>query len=413
MLALVVYNAVTSLWGWPSPRPAPRGRRSTRFRVVVPAHDEATVIGGVLADLRTQDHPTPLTTIWVIADRCQDDTAAIATAAGAAVDERRDGSGGKGAALEWHLDRHPLGDDEMLVVIDADNRIPSGLLSRFADEADAGHEALQAYLDVTNPDASVLATAGAVSYWASNRMVQQARQRLGWPADLGGTGMAITASALTRAGGFGPSLTEDVDLGVRLALSGIPVRWLHDIHIHDEKPHAVGVVIRQRARWAAGKRSVARRHLGALLTAAVRRRSAGLLDLAIRLVQPSRTMVAALSGAALVLAATLRPWWLFSPEVWAIATAIQLLMPIPFLLRDGIPPRYVIRYPALVLLATLWIPIRILSRLTRVWYHTPHEGGSTQMSDRPRSPQQSPPEAEAVAEMHEGGGEHHGPQQSG
>jgi hypothetical protein len=374
VLALVSHTAVTSLWGWPQPVPADRGGRTRRFRVVVPAHDEARVIGTLLSDLGALDYARALVSVWVLADRCTDRTVEVARSAGAEVDERNDGPPGKGALLRHHLDRHPLDADEALVVLDADNRVPPDLLNRFADELDTGHEALQAYIDVTNPDASVVARAGALSYWAGNRMIQQARARLGWPADLGGTGMCLTAGAIDRAGGFGDSLTEDADLGARLAHVGVTVRWLHDVRVRDEKPSTVGVAIRQRARWTAGRRGVARRHLPRLIGGAIRHREPGRADLAVRLINPGRSFIALVSAVATVLAATVLEGTLLPWPVWATATGLQLLLPLAFLARDGVPGKYLLAYPALTVLAVLWLPIRVMSRFTRGWFHTPHEG---------------------------------------
>ena len=186
--------------------------------------------------------------------------------------------------------------------------------------------------------------------------------------------MCLTADALSRAGGFGDSLTEDTNLGVRLALAGFPVRWLHDIRVADEKPAALTATVGQRARWMAGKRSTARRHLPALLGAALRRRSLGLFDLAVRLVQPGRMLVALLSAIAFVVAWWVEPSWLYPAPVWLVATGVQIGLPIPFLLRDRVPLRYVIRYPLLVVLAVLAIPIRVVSRFRTGWYHTRHRG---------------------------------------
>ncbi len=373
LIALIAYNLVTAMWGWANPRPAAAGSRARRFRIVVPAHDEEAVIGSVLDDIARLDYPADLIAAWVLADRCTDGTAAVA-AGRARVDERTQGPDGKGALLRWHLDRYPLDDGEALVVADADNRLPPELLGRFADELDAGRHTLQAYLDVANPDASPLATASAVSYWASNRMVQLARRNLGWSADLGGTGMCLTGPALAAAGGFGDSLTEDADLGVRLALSGTAVTWLHDVRVMDEKPASVGAAVGQRARWMAGRRGVARRHVPALLRRAVTGPSLAMLDHAVRLVQPGRSFVALVSGVLAVAAAVwpggaLLPW-----PVWAIVTAVQFLAPIAFLARDRVPARYLVRYPMLAVLAALWLPVRIASRTAGRWYHTPHQG---------------------------------------
>ena len=369
MVALAGYNAVTALWGWRNRVPSPVSSRSRPLRVVIPAHDEEAVIGGILADLANTDHPSK--EVWVIADHCADATADLARDVGAKVFERTEGPPGKGAALAWYLDQHRLEPDEVLVVFDADNRVPPKTLGRIADEIDAGHEVVQCYLDVANPDGSLLAEASALSYWAGNRMVQLARSNLGWSADLGGTGMAFTAGALERVGGFGSSLTEDQELGARLVLAGTRVEWLHDVRVRDEKPESVGVAVRQRARWMAGKREAANKHFTALL----RRGTPSAWDQALRLVQPGRSFVALISAMITVLAAVTESRWFLPWEAWGIATAVQVLEPIPFLARDGVEPRRLVRYPLLVILAGLWVPIRLLSGRVKGWYHTPHSGG--------------------------------------
>jgi cellulose synthase/poly-beta-1,6-N-acetylglucosamine synthase-like glycosyltransferase len=371
VLAHVAYHATVALWGWRNPPPVARGPRTRRLRIVIPAHDEASVIGGLLGDLNDDGYDD--VTVWVLADRCTDDTAAIAKGLGALVAERSEGESGKGAALGWYLDREPLAAEESLVIFDADNRLPPDLLGRLADRLDEGADAVQCYLDVENPGSSWLATASALSYWASNRMVQLARSNLGWSVDLGGTGMALTAMAIDAAGGFGTALTEDQELGARLALAGVPVRWLHEARIRDEKPAGVGAAVRQRARWMSGRRSVARRYSWPLWRAAASRRSLGLFDQGLRLVQPSRGLVALLTAVLAVVAWATGWSWLFPWPVWAAAALIQFLEPIPFLRRDGVPARYVVRYPLLALLAALWAPIRVVSSFTGGdWAHTEH-----------------------------------------
>jgi hypothetical protein len=78
------------------------------------------------------------------------------------------------------------------------------------------------------------------------------------------------------------------------------------------------------------------------------------------------TVLAAITGSA----------WLLPWPVWAIATAIQVLEPIPFLARDGVSAGQLARYPLLVILAALWVPVRVVSSLVNGWYHTPHRGTS-------------------------------------
>jgi len=375
VMALAAYNAVTALWGWKDREPSPSGSHSRRLRIVIPAHDEEAVIGGILGDLENSEYRQK--EVWVLADRCQDSTAEVARTAGAQVAERSEGSVGKGAALAWYLSNHPLDTGEALVVFDADNRVSPDTLTRIADELEAGHEVVQCYLDIANPYDSLVTEASALSYWAGNRMVQLARSNLGWSADLGGTGMALTSDALASVGGFTDSLTEDQDLGARLLLAGQRVEWLHDVRIRDEKPESVGVAIQQRARWMAGRRKVMRRYFLPLIGTG---RPAA-LDQALRLVQPGRSFVALVSGVLTVLAVTTRSDWLVAWPAWAVVTAVQVLEPLPFLAKDGVPARQLIRYPVIALLAALWIPVRLISGRSGGWYHTPH-GANTNGDER-------------------------------
>lgn len=370
VVALAIYNLVTALGGWWTPKPARPGRRQQRFRVVVPSHNEEKVIWGLLAELSVQEYPKDHYEVWVLADRCTDQTVRVA-AEFAKVVERKQGPQGKGALLAWYLAERPLDRDESLVVLDADNRVPATLLSRFADEHDAGHEVLQAYLDVTFPVRSRVADASALSYWASNRMVQLARRNLGWSSDLGGTGMCISAAALKAAGGFGTSLTEDQELGARLVLAGHRVTWLHDLRVEDEKPTSMRVAINQRARWMSGKRAVARRYALPLLGRAIRG-SMTALDTTIRLLQPGRTFMVGIAVAAGLASLVSEsnawlPWW-----VWAAVVGASVLAPLPFLARDHVPFRKLLGYPWLVLFGLAWLPARLLSSRQRDWFHTPH-----------------------------------------
>ena len=363
LLGLIGYNLIVAMFGWRTPKPAEAGESKRQFRVVIPAHNEQAVIANLVRDLSAQSYPNA--DVVVLADHCTDDTAEVAARAGAAVVRRDSGEGGKGAALAWYLEQHPLRQAD-LVILDADNRVSPDLLSRFCDELDAGHHVLQAYLGIANPDASVVATASALSYWASNRMVQLARRNLGWTADLGGTGMCLTEQAIEAVGGFGPSLTEDQELGVKLFEAGYPVIWLHDVQILDEKPTTTAVAVQQRSRWASGRTQVAREHVRPLLTL----RSMAGLDMAIRLIQPSRMGVAVASAGLAVVSLVGAPT--LGVTTWTGVTAVQVLAPIPFLWREGVERRYLWRYPLLTILPLIKLPARLLRQ--RGWYHTPHDG---------------------------------------
>ena len=85
-----------------------------RIAVVVPAHNESTGVIPTLADVSNQLLAGDR--LLLIADNCNDDTAAVASAAGAEVTERNNyNKVGKGYALEWGI-RHIAGDHEDHVI---------------------------------------------------------------------------------------------------------------------------------------------------------------------------------------------------------------------------------------------------------------------------------------------------------
>src|SRR5262245_47438310 len=106
-----------------SPRPGTVA--DTRFLVLVPAHNEARVIGrcleAIAADARERDQ------VLVVADRCTDETAAIARRLGTVVVERKaPEEPGRAAARQAGLERARQLEWDAVVMLDADSVIAPG-----------------------------------------------------------------------------------------------------------------------------------------------------------------------------------------------------------------------------------------------------------------------------------------------
>jgi|GEM_PF-1778341 len=376
-----LWDIVLSFWAWRVAPPAPDAADQQRFLVVVPAHNESSVIAAVVGDVLAQNYPRDRFDVWVIADRCDDDTAQRAEGAGARVAVRDEEPYGKGAAIAWFLTGRPLADDEALVVLDADNRIDPGLLARFSNELAAGHDALQAYLGVTNPTESPITLASSLMYWSSSRLIQLARTNVGWSCHIGGTGVCISAEALARTRGYGVSQTEDRDLELQLVEQGIKVRWLHDLKLRDEKPADIDTLARQRARWAAGKRANRRDHT-ARLWAAARGGSWTALDRLIELVMPSRQVSVALLGLLGVVGLAFgASGWFVSVALGTTIVTVGLVL--AALAAEKVSLKHIMLTPLLMVFVVIWIPVQVLSRRQTGWFSTPHHGeeqdaGSTQ-----------------------------------
>ena len=121
IIAYLSFLAVVSVWPRRKAR-IPSTPRTT-FALIVPAHNESSVIRRTLSSIQEQDYPRRLFRLFVVADNCTDDTAAIARGAGAECLERSDREKrGKGWALLWAFERLTEGNvqPDAYVIIDAD-----------------------------------------------------------------------------------------------------------------------------------------------------------------------------------------------------------------------------------------------------------------------------------------------------
>jgi len=345
-----------------------------RLRVVIPAHNEAGVIGELVSDLRRQDYPASSYQIWVLADRCGDRTSQAAENAGAHVMERREGPEGKGALLHWYLAAQPLRDDEALVVLDADNRVGPGFLLMLSQALGRGAQVVQASVLPSNPQASPIAAAAGLGDWMAREMVYKRKARRGRPIELGGTGLCVTGAALSEAGGWTGSFTEDLDLTVRLLMAGHVVEYLPEAKVWDEKPTDLRSAVGQRRRWASGRSGVRRRRGRGLWRMAWARRSVPMMVMALRLALPGRAF-RFLFALICAIASSVWAWGL--PFSWPIWTGIAVWLggrPLGVLWRKKEVRPYLRWYPLTLIWGFVWLWVRIFPG-KRGWFHTPHHGG--------------------------------------
>jgi 1,2-diacylglycerol 3-beta-glucosyltransferase len=299
---------LTCLWG--ARRGPAAGVVGPRFVVLVPAHDEQAGIARTLASLDALEYPRSLRRVVVVADNCTDETAGIAAGRGAEVIVRHDAERrGKGYALEFAIGallEEPADAWDVLVVIDADSVVSPNLLRAFAARVTGGEQAVQAaYLPRTRA-ASDVGVITEVAFVAFHLVRSAARERLGLSCGLRGNGMAFRRDLLVRVPHSARSRTEDVEFGVLLGLHGVRVAFAGDALVEGDMPEQQQAVGQQRERWIGGRVALARRLGPALVRDAIVRRSAMLADLAVDLLVPPVSALAAVSvlglGAAVLLA---------------------------------------------------------------------------------------------------------------
>lgn len=309
-------------------RPAALDRPARhRIAVLVPAHDEATLIGRCVRSLRAQTYPVDRRRIVVVADNCTDRTAEVAAAAGAEVLVRQDPAArGKGQALRWAMDRllaDPWGADAVAVV-DADSVADPELLSALEAHLAAGADVVQAeYLALSEDDTPRSALRGA-AFLLFHRTRFAGRAVLGMACNLVGNGMLFSRRVLEEHPWEAFTGAEDLEHSMDLRLAGVRPVFAPSARVF--APVAAGGrgARTQRLRWEGGRFHVVRTRLARLLVSAARTRDWSRLDAAVDLAVPPLGLLVLLVGAGTLLTGLLvavgaTPGWALAP--WAASAA--------------------------------------------------------------------------------------------
>lgn len=241
--------------------PAQTGPRTTRFVVLVPAHDEAAGIGATLESLAEVDYPADLVDVHVVADNCTDGTADVVRAHGMTVHERDDlDHPGKGAALNWLFDRLVAGghDFDAVVIVDADTSVDRGFLPAMDRELTGGVDVAQGFYSVRDPEASTATSFRYAALACRHHLRAAGRCRLGASCGLYGNGMVFRRHVLDGRRWSG-HLVEDAEFQNELLLDGVSVRYVPDAVVRAEMPTTASAATTQNERWERGRLQLARR----------------------------------------------------------------------------------------------------------------------------------------------------------
>ena len=313
-----------------APPVALRSSRRLRFDVIVPTHNEAAVIEGVVASLRKLDWPADGFRVLVIADNCTDSTAVLARAAGAEVLERHDTERrGKGYALAFAFQASQAhGWAYAVVVVDADTEVSPNLLEAFASRIENGAAVIQAHYRVLNSQASWRTRLMAIAMASFHRVRSRARERLRLSCGIRGNGWCITHRLLRQAPYRAFSLTEDIEYGIDLGLAGYRVRYADEANVAAMMVSGEQAARTQRQRWEGGRLQLIRSRTPALLRAARGPDGGVCLDLALDLLVLPLSY-AAINVAVLIVLASVALLWEPSMEIWlwlALGCGASLLL---------------------------------------------------------------------------------------
>lgn len=233
-------------------------KKQHRYAVVVSARNESGVIGNLISSIRSQNYPSELVDIFVIADNCTDNTAEVARNAGAIVYERFNTEQvGKGYALDWlfkiidkeHADKNY----EAYMIFDADNVIDPNYIKEMNKVFDNGYRIITSYRNSKNYDTNWISAGYSLWFLREARYLNNARMHLGTSCAVSGTGFLVSADVIRENGGWiHHLLTEDIEFTTDSIAKGEKIGYCANAVLYDEQPTKFSQSYTQRLRWAKG-----------------------------------------------------------------------------------------------------------------------------------------------------------------
>ncbi len=243
----------------------------SRFAIVISARNEEAVIAGLLESLLAQNYPRERFDVFVIADNCTDQTAAVARSKGAIVYERYDDTKcTKGFALEWFFNRflRKYGKSyDACIIFDADNLVDPDFLAVMDRQRQNGRRLAVGYRDSKNPSSSSISSCNSIFWLYQTRFLHQGRSRIGLPlTSLSGTGFMFDLSLIRESGWHTSTLTEDTEFTIQMILRGEQPVLVREARFYDEQTSDWPSMLRQRWRWSVGTTQTLRLMLPSLLS---------------------------------------------------------------------------------------------------------------------------------------------------
>jgi cellulose synthase/poly-beta-1,6-N-acetylglucosamine synthase-like glycosyltransferase len=287
--------------------PGARGGDALRFLVLIPAHNEESVISRCLEAIRADVRERDL--VLVVADRCTDDTASIARGFGASVLERGPAEEpGRAAARQAGLEHARALEWDAVVMLDADSVISPGFFNACERALAAGADAVQARSE-SKRGRTLASEASLAAFALQGITLPRGRDRLGLSVRLRGTGMAIRRP-LALAHRFRAPASEDLVFTLDLIMAGNRCRHVDAARVRSEGESRWSSFGGQKVRYEAGRMAAARAYVPRLAKRAIRHLDASSLEVAWFLATPpfalaALSLLAALTAAAIAGASTL------------------------------------------------------------------------------------------------------------
>ena len=224
--------------------------------ILVAARDEQNVIARLIERLFNLDYPSEKLNIYIIDDGSVDDTPIILKKLSQkyeklnVITRSKNAGGGKSGALNHAL---KFISGEWILILDADAQLKNDTLSRVLNFAQNGSwSAIQLRKSVINISKNFLTSCQGIEM-AMDAYFQVGRLCSAGISELRGNGQLLRKDILLSCGSFNENtVTDDLDLSVRLVLSQSKIGIFWDPPVMEEAVEDISALFRQRQRWAEG-----------------------------------------------------------------------------------------------------------------------------------------------------------------
>ena len=289
--------------------------KDKKVTVLVPAHNEETVIRSTLLNLSQELQNRQ--DLVVVADNCTDSTAEIARDVGVTVTEREDKNfQGKGYALDYGLryieQSRP---SDVVVFVDADCMVAPGAIESLSQTAIATQRPVQAtYLMEKPKSSSPKQSVSAFAFKVKNFVRPLGLNQLKMPCLLTGTGMAFPIDAIRSVDLANGNLVEDMKLGFDLSIAGYPPLFCPQVNVTGKLPSQQQAAKTQRTRWEHGHLQTLLTYVPKLFAASLKQKRLDLFISALDLCVPPLSLLVI--------------FWLFSMLISILAAIFGVWLPL-------------------------------------------------------------------------------------
>ena len=365
----------------PAPLRASGAGERPRVAILMPAHNEESVLAATLGSIVPQ--LSGADRLVLVADNCTDATAGVARGFDRVdvIDRTDAGRRGKGHAIAFGIDHLRQNPPDILVMLDADCIAGAGAIDALVRQVQVSDRPAQGlYLMQLPNNPGLKDRLSTFAFLVKNHVRPRGLDRLGLPCLLTGCGMAFPWRTIEKIPMDHANLVEDMQMGIDLTMRGSAPRFCESAALSGQLPPAGAAAVRQRTRWEHGHLLTMIKQTPRLLIATLRGKFAS-LPVAAELCVPPLSLylvllMLGLTAAAIALAMGRSHWPMTILLATSLLTFVMMLVTAARFGRGVLSP-YMLLLAPFYLIWKLPIYARFLFRPQKQWIRTERENERT------------------------------------